>query len=321
MDSIAKFIDASTICLDAGTPMVEAIALMRAARSGAILVSEAGVPSGMFTERDLLMKVDFSRPEGIGDLKLKDVMSGKLLSAGPDVSCGAALALMNMEGFRHLPIVEGGRIAGLVSLRKLLGYYVSHLELMLDEAVSALTSAMGQRDPYTVDHQRRVSRISVAVGRVLGLGSEELEGLRLAAIMHDVGKIEVPIELLAKPGKLTGPEFELIKQHPQSGYEILKGIDFEWPIAEIVLEHHERLDGSGYPRGLAGDEIRREARIIAVADVFEAVMAYRPYRPALGIGVARAEIAAHRGTGLDAQAVDALFSLLDEPGSKVLEDF
>jgi HD-GYP domain-containing protein (c-di-GMP phosphodiesterase class II) len=143
----------------------------------------------------------------------------------------------------------------------------------------------------------------------------------MAALVHDVGKIDVPIELLSKPGRLSPPEFELIKQHPQAGFNILGGVDFERPVAEIVLQHHERMDGSGYPRGLGGDQICLEARIIAVADVFEAILSFRPYRAALGVDVARDEIASRSGSAFDPCVAETFLRILDDPDSKLLENF
>ena len=145
-------------------------------------------------------------------------------------------------------------------------------------------------DPYTAGHQRRVAEIAGAIAGVIGVNGETPAPARRRGTLHDIGKMAVPAEILSKPGRLSDAEFELIRQHPQTGYEILAGIDFPWPVAEIVLQHHERLDGSGYPQGLEGDEILLEARILAVADVVEAMSSHRPYRPALGLDQALAEI-------------------------------
>ena len=146
----------------------------------------------------------------------------------------------------------------------------------------------------------------------MGLSAEQAHVIHLAGTVHDLGKINVPAEILSKPGKLTDLEFGLIKVHPQAGYDILKGINFPWPIAQMVLQHHERLDGSGYPQGLKGDAILLEARILAVADVVEAISAHRPYRPGLGIEVALAEITKQRGVHYDPRVVDACVALFRE---------
>jgi putative nucleotidyltransferase with HDIG domain len=321
MEKIADFMNDCERCFDASLPVTEAIAFMRAKNRGAVLVTRGGQPRGIFTERDVLLKLDFSRPDSIASLSLGEVMSERLVTAGPGISCGEALALMRSHGIRNLPIVEGGAVLGMVSLRSLLGHYSSHLERLLGESIDALTAAIGQRDPYTADHQRRVSAISTAVGRALGMEPEREESLRMAALAHDVGKIDVPIELLSKPGRLSRPEFELIKQHPVAGAAILASVDFERPVDEYVLQHHERMDGSGYPGGLKGEAIHLEARIIAVADVFEAIMSFRPYRPALGVDTARSEIETGRGKAFDAEVVNAFLGLLDDPDSAVLASF
>ncbi len=168
------------------------------------------------------------------------------------------------------------------------------------------------RDPYMAGHQHRVSSLAVAIAREMGLPGEKVEGLRFAGIIHDIGKIAAPIEIVGKPGRLTMTEFQLVKEHPRLGYEMVKDIAFPWPVAHIVLQHHERLDGSGYPEGLAGDAILPEARILAVADVVEAVCSLRPYRPALGIDKALEEVRKGRGFRYDPRAVDACVRLFRE---------
>jgi hypothetical protein len=321
MEPITELISGPGKCFDIESPVLEALDYMRNGDIGAVLVSERGFPVGMFTERDVLLKLDFHDPGSMAGARLKDFMSGRLYTAGPEISCGDALVLMRDRGIRNLPIIGGGKVLGIVSLRDLLNHYSFHLERILDETVNALSSAIGQRDPYTADHQRRVSLISVAVAKRMGMEPSRINGLRMAALSHDVGKIDVPIELLSKPGRLSSVEFELIKQHPRAGYQILQSVDFEQPVAEMVLQHHERMDGSGYPRGLRGEEILTEARIMAIADVFEAIMSFRPYRPALGVDRAREEIVANRGGSFDPDAVDAFLALLDDPASGVLEGF
>lgn len=184
----------------------------------------------------------------------------------------------------------------------------------MEATVHAVASTVERRDLYTAGHQRRVAVLVSAIAREMGLDDERINGLRLAAIIHDVGKIVVPSEILSKPGRLTALEFELVKQHPGAGYEILKDVSFPWPIAEIVRQHHERLDGSGYPRGLKGDEILPEARILSVADVVEAIASHRPYRPSHGLDTALKVIEAGRGTQFDTGAVDACLRLFREQG-------
>ncbi|MBI4292329.1 MAG: GAF domain-containing protein [Betaproteobacteria bacterium] len=188
------------------------------------------------------------------------------------------------------------------------------LRKSLEESVEVVAATVEARDPYTAGHQHRVADLAVAIAKLLGLEEEQLAGIRLGAIVHDLGKIHIPAEILSKPGRLSKLEFELIKAHPQSGYDILKGIEFPWPIAQIVLQHHERLDGSGYPQGLKGDAIIFEAKILAVADVVEAMASHRPYRPGLGIDQAIEEIGAGRGSRYDPAVVDACVKLFTEMG-------
>lgn len=172
-------------------------------------------------------------------------------------------------------------------------------------AVEALARVVESRDPYTAGHQKRVAELSAVIAADLGCTEEEIETIRTAGVIHDLGKISIPAEILSKSGKLSAIELSLIKCHPANGYEILKNVTFPGPVAEIVHQHHERLDGSGYPRGLTGEAILREARIMAVADVVEAMASHRPYRPALGIEAALAELARGKGKIYDAEVVAA----------------
>jgi putative nucleotidyltransferase with HDIG domain len=181
----------------------------------------------------------------------------------------------------------------------------ARLEQALDATVQALSAAVESRDPYTLGHQRRVATLARAIAVELGMDGEMLRGLCVAAEVHDVGKMHVPIEILSRPGRLTGSEFALVKEHAESGYQILKGIAFPWPVARIVRQHHEKLDGSGYPLGLSADDILLEARILCVADVVEAMASDRPYRPALGVEAALEEVRNNRRRLFAAQAVDA----------------
>lgn len=193
---------------------------------------------------------------------------------------------------------------------------VQRWQASLEATIGAIASTVEMRDPYTAGHQQRVARLAVAIARELGLSEHQIEGLYLAGIIHDVGKITIPAEILSKPGDLPRVEFQLIQAHPQAGYDVVKGVDFPWPIAEIVRQHHERLDGSGYPQGLAGEQILPEAKILAVADVVEAMMSYRPYRPALGIAAALQEITEGRGRLYDPAAVDTCIELFRRDGSR-----
>lgn len=180
----------------------------------------------------------------------------------------------------------------------------------LAKAISVLSSALEARDPYTAGHERQVANIALQIGKKLGLSQDQLTGLELAATVHDVGKINVPAEILSKPTKLTKEEFALIKVHPTVGADLLSDIQFEWPIADAIRQHHERLDGSGYPDGLSGDSIILEARIIAVADTLEAMASHRPYRPGLGIEKAANEIQEGAGKRYDPEVASACLELI-----------
>jgi putative nucleotidyltransferase with HDIG domain len=173
-----------------------------------------------------------------------------------------------------------------------------------------------RRDPYTAGHQHRVANLAAAIANEIGLSEEQIDGVRMASVIHDLGKIHVPAEILSRPGRLTENEFSIIKTHPQTGYDILKTEEFPWPVAQIVLQHHERMDGSGYPSSLSGEEILLEARILAVADVVEAMASHRPYRPALGIDKALEEISKNKGVLYDAKVADACLRLFTEKGFK-----
>jgi PAS domain S-box-containing protein len=190
--------------------------------------------------------------------------------------------------------------------------HLTQLRDNLEGTIKAISSIVEMRDPYTAGHEKRVAELAAAIARELGLSDERVYGLRLAGDVHDLGKIKIPAEILSKPGRLTDIEYDLIKVHPQAGYDILKDIDFPWPIAQTVLQHHERMDGSGYPQGLKGEQIIIEARIMGAADVVEAMHSHRPYRPGLGLEVAFNEIRRGRGIIYDEAIVDACLKLFQE---------
>jgi len=180
--------------------------------------------------------------------------------------------------------------------------------------INALSSTVETRDPYTAGHQRRVSTLARSIAQEMGLPRDTIDTIRMAGTIHDIGKISVPAEILSKPGKLTSVEMEMLKIHPQAGYDILKDTGLPYPIAEMVYEHHERLDGSGYPRGLKNGEILLESSILAVADVVEAMASHRPYRPALGLDAALSEIEQNKGILYHPEVVDACLKLFKEKG-------
>lgn len=186
------------------------------------------------------------------------------------------------------------------------------LSRALENTIEAVASTIEMRDPYTAGHQRRVAEIAVAIGREMGLDPERLKGLHVAGTIHDIGKIAIPTEMLTRPGRIGQVEMDIIRCHSRDACDILKGVEFPWPVADMVRHHHERMDGSGYPDGLKGEDIILEARILAVADVVEAIASDRPYRAALGLDAAMTEIMTFRGTRFDAEVVDACRTLVAE---------
>jgi HD-GYP domain-containing protein (c-di-GMP phosphodiesterase class II) len=202
--------------------------------------------------------------------------------------------------------LEEQRQASLQSLRKSLG-----------ATINAMSATVEARDPYTAGHQRRVSDLARSIATEMKLSRDQIDCIRLAGMIHDLGKISVPSEILTKPTRLSNLEFELIRTHSEAGYSILKDIDFPWPIARIVLEHHERIDGSGYPNKLKADELLLESKIISIADVVEAISSNRPYRPAVGINAALEEIEKNKGILYDRAAAEACLKLFREKHYKM----
>ncbi len=232
-----------------------------------------------------------------------NVYSGKPNAFGP-------------EEIEFLVQVAGDIAVGVKSLRLEQGLEetLRKVQKTLNDTVLVLGSTVETRDPYTAGHQQRVAKLASAIAQAMGFSPDYIEGMRVLGYLHDLGKIAVPAEILSRPGKISPHEFNLIKVHPQVGYDITKNIEFPWPVAQGILQHHERLDGSGYPNGLADPDIIKEAKILAVADVVEAMASYRPYRPALGIEKALAEIIKNKGVLYDSEAVDACVKLFQECG-------
>jgi putative nucleotidyltransferase with HDIG domain len=183
---------------------------------------------------------------------------------------------------------------------------------MLEQTIQAIALTIEKRDPYTAGHQVRVSQLAAAIAQEMNLDADKLDGLRLGGMIHDIGKIYLPAEILSRPGRLSATEFALVKTHSAVGAEIVAEVDFPWPVAKMILQHHERLDGSGYPNGLHGDDILLEARILGVADVVEAMASHRPYRPSVGVDKALEEIVQGRGRLYDADVVDICLRLFSE---------
>jgi len=239
-----------------------------------------------------VMNIYAAEPEAFGadEIRLLEEMAG-------DLSFGIVSLRIRLE--RDQAILERQR-------------YFNQLRVSLENTVDAIAATLEMRDPYTAGHQRRVADLAAAIARELNLPKEQIKAIHLAGTVHDLGKINIPAEILSKPGKLTELEFRFIKTHPQAGFDILKGVEFPWPVANMVLQHHERLDGSGYPNRLRGDDIILEARVLAVSDVVEAMFSHRPYRPGLGLEAALSEIADKRGVLYDPAAVDACIKLFRE---------
>lgn len=237
------------------------------------------------------------------------------------------ITLIDKDSTEHLFNVSGApnfdeedNLTGIVGVLKDISDLKKNfdtLQLTLQSMINAMSEIVESRDPYTAGHQKRVAEIACSIAEEMNLSFHMINGIRMAAMIHDIGKMYIPAEILSKPGVLSDLEFNMMKSHPEVGYNILKNIEFNHPIAETVYQHHERIDGSGYPRGLSGDEILLEAKIIAVADVVEAMGSHRPYRPALGIDRALEEIANRKGTVYDSEIVDACLKLFKEEKIKV----
>ena len=232
-----------------------------------------------------------------------DFFDAEQLSLMEEMSADISFALDSFEREARRQRAEEERGVALIKLRN-----------ALEGSVQVAASISEKRDPYTAGHQQRVSRLAVAIATEMGLSEAQVDGIHFGSLIHDIGKIGVPAEILSKPSKLTPLEMSLIKTHSQAGYEVVKDIEFPWPMAQMILQHHERIDGSGYPAGLKGEEIILEARIIAVADTVEAMSSHRPYRPGRGMDMALTEITVSRGTLYDKQVVDACLRLIREKG-------
>lgn len=262
-----------------------------------------------------------------------DLAQGEVIAAKSTQSVALTYSVVWLIGlggifvsFRRAVILESERSqkSNLLKVSENLAQeFISEMSatLNLEESFHALATMLEKRDPYTAGHQQRVADLAEKIAIELGLSRDLAHGVRLAGIVHDIGKIQVPAEVLNKPGKLSDIEFSLIKQHPQVGYDILKAIRSPWPIPEAVLQHHERFDGSGYPSGLKSDQIIIEARILAVADIVEAMSSHRPYRPGLGLQAALDEIVKQRGKQLDVEIVDACLRLFNQKGYKFPQGF
>jgi len=277
---------------------------------------------------------DYNLPSfnGLSALKIKQVISPTipliiiLGTIGEEfatecIKAGATDYVLKDKLFRLVPVIkralqEAEEHRERKQAEKELKQSYEKLQKIMEGTINTIAKIVETRDPYTAGHQLRVSKLSASIAQEMRLSSDKIEGIRVAGLVHDIGKVSIPAEILSKPGKLNEIEYSLIKDHPQIGYEILKSIDFTWPVAQIVLQHHERIDGSGYPQGLKGDEILIEAKITGVADVVEAMSSHRPYRPTLGIDKALEEISQNRGILYDPEVVDACIKLFREKDFK-----
>jgi putative two-component system response regulator len=268
----------------------------------------------------------------VADIKMPE-MSGIELTHIIKARYSADVIIMTgfIEDFNYEGIIKQGasdflqkpvRIAEFIArLKRVIAERRSRIDLKLnleklrramEGIVEAISVTVEMRDPYTAGHQKRVADLACAIAQEMQLDEDTVYGLRMASVIHDLGKITVPAEILSKPGQLSALEYELIKSHVQAGYDILKQIEFPWPLAEIILQHHERLDGSGYPRALTDGQIMLPARILSVADVFETIASHRPYRPSLGLARAMEEIRENRGRLYDERVVDVCLALIQE---------
>ncbi len=327
---LARILERGGYCCATASSSEEARALLEQERFPLVLC-DVNMPgeSGLELVREMALRFDDTAvvmvsgvdDPAIADAALKAGAYGYILkpfNVG-DILIQVSNALrrrqLELERKRHFQELEGlvnERTSELRQREKKLTEALERLRRALEGVIQALAMAVETRDPYTAGHQQRVARLALAMGMDMGLPSKSLEAIYMAGVVHDVGKISVPAEILSKPTRLTDLEFALIKTHPQVGYEILKNIEFPWPIARMVLQHHEKLDGSGYPQGVRGDEILLEARILTVADVVEAMASHRPYRPALGVSAALEEISGNQGTLYDADAAKACLRLFEE---------
>ena len=266
------------------------------------------------TDEEMLPKVDADR---LTEIKKKVLASGE--GSREEVRTTIQGKPFYYQLVTEPLMDEEGKIAGVtcasIDITELRTYQI-RLQKTIDGAIDTIARISEIRDPYTSGHQIRVTQLALGIARELRLPKDKIESIRVASLIHDIGKIGIPSEILTKPGKLNDLEYSLIKNHPQIGYDILKDIEFVYPISRIVLEHHERLNGSGYPGGLKSKDILPEAKIIAVADVVEAMSSYRPYRAALGIEVALEEIIKNKGTLYESQVVDVCVKLFREKGFK-----
>jgi len=261
----------------------------------------------MVTATDDLMVAEVALEIGVYDYLVKPFELNAVLISVGNALLRRQLEMDNRAYRESLEKMVSERTAALQES-------MNGLAKTLEGSIQAIARIVEKRDPYTAGHQQRVAHLAKAIAQEMGVAEERIDGIRMAGLIHDLGKISVPAEILNKPGRISKIEFDLIKTHCEVGYEILESIEFPWPIAQMVLQHHERMDGSGYPSGLKSEEILMEAKILGVADVVEAMASHRPYRPALGIDKALAEIIKNKGILYAPDVVDVCLKLDREKG-------
>lgn len=281
----------------------------------AVISGEPEVVQDILSDPEASLWRENARQSGYASCIALPLMDGKR-AFGVLVLFDDKVNVFDADEVKLLKEMAGDLAFGILTLRVKEAHleYGQRLQKNMLQTVEAIAGIVEMRDPYTSGHQSRVADLARAIARQMGLPEEQMYAIHLAGLVHDLGKIRIPAEILSKPGRLDQIEYGLIKMHPQAGYDILKSIDFSWPIAQMMLQHHERMDGSGYPQGLKGEEILLAARILIVADVVEAMSSHRPYRPGLGVEAALAELVHSRGTLYDPQVVDACMALFREQG-------
>lgn len=260
------------------------------------------------------------------DTAIKAVRSGAFDYVSKPVTKATLLKIvdqaMHVRGLvEHKKRLEAENQVYQQNLESIVKKRTGELENAMRSTIKVLVSLVDARDPYTAGHQRRVGNLAAAIAQEMGLSQHTVDGIRVIGYLHDIGKISVPAEILVKPTKLSHHEYEIVKTHSDTGHDLLQDMDLPWPVCDIVRQHHERQDGSGYPGGLKGDQIHLESRILAVADVVEAMASHRPYRASLGLEAALREIEAKRGTSFESSVADACLRLFREKNYTIEDEF
>jgi len=278
-----------------------------------LVIADWRLPDGEGTELVPAEKQDVAYPVVLMTSRGSEKVAVEAMKAGAlDYVVKSPATMAAMPRIAERALREWGHIVGRRQAEKELQHSLERMQKALDQTVACLGSVVEKADPYTAGHQRRTAALARTLGTGIGLSQEELDTIHTAALVHDVGKVGVPAEILSRPGRLSETEFDLIKTHPRAGCDILKGIEFPGPVSDVVLQHHERLDGSGYPSGLPSLGILLEAKILAVADVVEAMTSHRPYRPALDADKALEEISKNSAILYDPDVVDTCVGFFQE---------